>query len=38
VKDVPQDPLTVALPRKTPLPPGEMQHFKARVAQLTALL
>jgi len=38
VDDVPQDPLKVALPKKTPLPADELQHFKARVAQLTALL
>ncbi|HEY2022163.1 peptidoglycan DD-metalloendopeptidase family protein [Paraburkholderia sp.] len=38
VNDAPQDPLTVALPKKTPLPAAELQRFKARIAQLTALL
>jgi murein DD-endopeptidase MepM/ murein hydrolase activator NlpD len=38
VDNVPQDPLTVELPRKMPLRAEELQHFKARVAQLTALL
>jgi hypothetical protein len=35
---VPHDPLTVELPQKTPLQAAEMQQFKARVAQLSALL
>ncbi|NIF77462.1 M23 family metallopeptidase [Paraburkholderia sp. Cy-641] len=38
VDNVPQDPLTVGLPEKTPLRAGELQQFEARVAQLTALL
>jgi len=38
VNNVPQDPLTVELPRRTHLQADELRHFKARVAQLTALL
>jgi murein DD-endopeptidase MepM/ murein hydrolase activator NlpD len=38
VHHVPHDPLTVALPQNTPLHANEMPQFKARVAQLTALL
>nr|WP_244196054.1 M23 family metallopeptidase [Paraburkholderia susongensis] len=38
VNKVPQDPLTVELPEKTPLRADELQQFEARVAQLTALL
>lgn len=38
VQHVPHDPLTVELPQKTPLQAAEMQQFKARVAQLSALL
>jgi murein DD-endopeptidase MepM/ murein hydrolase activator NlpD len=38
VHHVPHDPLTVELPQKTPLHAAEMQQFKARVAELTALL
>ncbi|MFL9960180.1 peptidoglycan DD-metalloendopeptidase family protein [Paraburkholderia sediminicola] len=38
VHHVPNDPLTVELPQKTPLQAAEMQQFKARVAQLSALL
>ncbi|MFT4065827.1 peptidoglycan DD-metalloendopeptidase family protein [Paraburkholderia sp.] len=38
VDNVPQDPLTVGLPHKKPLRAAELQQFKARVAQLTALL
>ncbi|WP_233834592.1 M23 family metallopeptidase [Paraburkholderia sp. ZP32-5] len=38
VNSVPRDPLTVELPRKKRLRADELQHFKARVAQLTALL
>ncbi|HEY4299206.1 MAG TPA: peptidoglycan DD-metalloendopeptidase family protein [Paraburkholderia sp.] len=38
VHHVPHDPLTVALPQKTPLHADELQQFKTRVAELTALL
>lgn len=38
VHHVPHDPLTVALPQKTPLHANELQQFKTRVAELTALL
>jgi murein DD-endopeptidase MepM/ murein hydrolase activator NlpD len=38
VNNVPHDPLTVELPQKTPLHADELQQFKTRVAQLTALL
>ena len=38
VHQVPHDPLTVELPQKTPLNGAELQQFKARAAQLTALL
>ncbi|CAB3785217.1 M23 family metallopeptidase [Paraburkholderia fynbosensis] len=38
VNNVPRDPLTVELPPKTPLRADEMPQFKARVAELTALL
>jgi hypothetical protein len=38
VDNVPHDPLTVELPQKTPLHADEMPQFKARVAELTALL
>ncbi|WP_246217175.1 M23 family metallopeptidase [Paraburkholderia panacisoli] len=38
VHHAPHDPLTVELPQKTPLQAAEMQQFKARVAQLSALL
>ena len=38
VHHVPHDPLTVELPKKTPLHAADLQQFKARVAELTALL
>lgn len=38
VNNVPHDPLTVELPQKTPLRADELQQFKARAAELTALL
>lgn len=38
VNNVPHDPLTVELPQKTPLHADELQQFKTRVAELTALL
>jgi murein DD-endopeptidase MepM/ murein hydrolase activator NlpD len=38
VDNMPHDPLTVELPQKTPLHADELPQFKARVAELTALL
>jgi murein DD-endopeptidase MepM/ murein hydrolase activator NlpD len=38
VNHMPSDPLKVELPQKTMLRADQLQHFKARVAQLTALL